>query len=466
MKRQLAVFLAACMTASLVAGCSSSSSTEEAVTSGSGEQPASEQKEDAGSASANGNGETIQLRAAWWGNQERTDNTIAVFDQFGEDNGVSFTYEYNSYDSYWETLATQSVGNNMPDIIQQVTDQFAGYINNGLLVDLTPYVESGALDLSDCEESYISGGRYNDGLYGVSLGTNVMTIIYNPDLFEAAGVEVPSLDWTWSDFTAAARTIYEKTGVQSENVALGMPRYLLEPMIRSKGQALYTEDGKNFGFDDEVKEQIIGVIQDCYDLVQEGVFVDPEEQLLWQDNSERAICKGEAAMAMNWSSVFTTFCNYYDVELEMATQPLFDDAQTQGMYLRPAQFFSVTKDCENPEMAARAISYFINDSEANQILKGERGIPAATAIRNEMKESVNETEQKVYDFMDTVLEYCRDADPAEPSASRQCVEILNNNVTEVMYGQMTAQECIDDWMAQSVEIFSLCRGWQDFWLLR
>lgn len=444
--KKTVLFLAAGMSATLAAGCGSSQTEPQNVQ----ENQTVQEEQQGDSDSAGG----TKLRASWWGNQDRTDHTIAVFDQFGADHGISFTYEYNSYDSYWETLATQSVGNNMPDIIQQVTDQFAGYINNGLLVDLSPYVESGALDLSDCEEAYISGGRYKDGLYGVSLGTNVMTIIYNPALLEAAGVEVPSMDWTWSDFVATAREIYEKTGVQTENVALGMPRYLLEPMIRSKGQSLYSADGKSFGFDDEVKAEMVSVIQDCYDLVQEGVFVDPEEQLLWQDNSERAICKGEAAMAMNWSSVFSTFCSYYDLDLEMTTQPLFDDAVTQGMYLRPAQFFSVTKDCKDPEAAARAISYFINDLEANQLLNGERGIPAATSVRSELKEAAGETDRKVYDFMDSILDYCRDADPAEPSASRQCVEILNNNVMEVMYGQMTAQECIDGWMEQSAAILA------------
>ena len=62
--------------------------------------------------------------------------------------------------------------------------------------------------------------------------------------------------------------------------------------------------------------------------------------------------------------------------------------------------------------------------------------------------------KKVYDFMDEVVDYCRDADPAEPSTSRQCVEVLNNNVNDLMYGQMTAQECVDSWMEQSLEILA------------
>lgn len=196
------------------------------------------------------------------------------------------------------------------------------------------------------------------------------------------------------------------------------------------------------------------MIQDCYDLTQEGVFVDPGDQILWKDSSERALCTGEAAMGMNWSSQFSNFSGYYNQNLEMTTQPLFDGATEKGMYLRPAQFFSVTKDCPDPEAAAKAISFFINDKGANEILNGERGIPAAKAIREELKGKASDTEKKVYDFMDAVVDYCRDADPAEPSTSRQCVEVLNNNVNEVMYGQMTAQECVDSWMEQSLAILA------------
>lgn len=192
MKKQVSVLLAAVLTASALAGCSSSGTSKE-TPAASGETTAVQGE----TGKPEGAGQSAELRVAWWGNQKRTDDTISVFDQFAQQNNVKFTYEYNSFNSYWETLATQSVGNNMPDIITQVTDQFAGYINNGLLVDLSPYVENKTLDLSDCEDAYISGGYYNGGIYGVPLGTNVMTIIYNSELFQAAGVAEPEGNWTW-----------------------------------------------------------------------------------------------------------------------------------------------------------------------------------------------------------------------------------------------------------------------------
>lgn len=166
MKKSLLFLAAAAVAGVAVTGCSGNSD----------EKPTAIQNEntqaDASGKNASANGKTGEgIRIAWWGNQKRADATIAAFDAFAEANGADFTYEYNSYDAYWETLATQSVGNNLPGIVQQVTDQYAGYINNGLLLDLNPYVESGALDLSNCDDIYISGGNYKDGvLWSVSWG--------------------------------------------------------------------------------------------------------------------------------------------------------------------------------------------------------------------------------------------------------------------------------------------------------
>ena len=57
------------------------------------------------------------------------------------------------------------------------------------------------------------------------------------------------------------------------------------------------------------------------------------------------------------------------------------------------------KDCPDPETAAKAISFFINDKTANETLNGERGIPASKIIREELKTKAEGNEKKVYDFI-------------------------------------------------------------------
>lgn len=100
MKKQLSLLMAAAIAAAAMSGCSGSgntAATTAAKTEAADGQATQEEKTEAPAAS----GESI--RVAWWGNQKRADATIAAFDAFAKESGVNFTYEYNSYDAYWET---------------------------------------------------------------------------------------------------------------------------------------------------------------------------------------------------------------------------------------------------------------------------------------------------------------------------------------------------------------------------
>ena len=44
-------------------------------------------------------------------------------------------------------------------------------------------------------------------VYGVPALIDNLAIIYNKDLFDAAGVDYPTADWTWDDFRAAAKAL-------------------------------------------------------------------------------------------------------------------------------------------------------------------------------------------------------------------------------------------------------------------
>ena len=57
------------------------------------------------------------LRVAWWGGQERHNQTIEALDAYGAANDIKMEYEYTSWTSYFENLATQAVGHNLPDML-------------------------------------------------------------------------------------------------------------------------------------------------------------------------------------------------------------------------------------------------------------------------------------------------------------------------------------------------------------
>ena len=97
-----------------------------------------------------------KLTFAWWGNQVRNERTSQVLDMYAEENpGISFDGQFSEWNDYWNKLATASAGHTLPDIVQMDLQYYDQYVKNGLLLDLTPYIEDGTLNLSDADESIL-----------------------------------------------------------------------------------------------------------------------------------------------------------------------------------------------------------------------------------------------------------------------------------------------------------------------
>ena len=120
-----------------------------------------------------------------------------------------------SWSEYWTKLEAAAESNTMPDIFWMHTNQLLYYADFGMLADLTDLyddVESGYYQnhFSDISLGNVSGsnGRY----YGVPKDKDNGVLVYNKELFDAAGVAYPDDDWTWDDLTDASQKIYDATG--------------------------------------------------------------------------------------------------------------------------------------------------------------------------------------------------------------------------------------------------------------
>ena len=80
------------------------------------------------------------------------------------------------------------------------------YSEKGLLLDLTPYVESGALKIDDVNEGIVGSGKVGDGLYAVCIGVNAPALLYNKTLLDGAGIEVKD-QMTLDEFVALSKEI-------------------------------------------------------------------------------------------------------------------------------------------------------------------------------------------------------------------------------------------------------------------
>ena len=177
MKKILALILSAAMACGLTA-CGRETASGEM---------SSEQEEQSDTSSARINtavdepgDDVADLTFMWWGSTVRGERTQAAFDLYCSNNpGVAITSECVEWSEYWNQLKTKVDSDSLPDIMQIDYSFLERSVNNDMLVELTPYLADGTLDLSGVDPGLISAGSVNGKIYAICGGVNVPALMYN-----------------------------------------------------------------------------------------------------------------------------------------------------------------------------------------------------------------------------------------------------------------------------------------------
>ena len=132
--------------------------------------------------------------------------------------------------------------------------------------------------------------------------------------------------------------------------------------------------------------------------------------------------------------------------------PTLSDAESQPMYLKPTMFFSVAETSQYKDEAAKFIDWFVNDIECNQILQGERGIPANSNVSETVKEEVSEIGAVAYDFVTEVNKVATAVDPPNPAGYSEVEALLKNLAEDILYGNLTYEEATEQFVPQAQTI--------------
>jgi multiple sugar transport system substrate-binding protein len=194
----------------------------------------------------------VRLRMFWWGSKERAERTDKANQLYQQKNaGVTVTGESLGWNDYWPRLATQTAGRNAADVLQMDYRYIFEYARRGALLPLDGFVAK-SLNLGDFSKAAVDSGKVDGKIYGVSLGMNSKTLVYDKALIQSLGLKEPSASMTWSELGDLAVEISKAakrdgfTGIQDG----GREEPGLEVWLAQRGKPLYTAEGK-LGFDDK-----------------------------------------------------------------------------------------------------------------------------------------------------------------------------------------------------------------------
>jgi N,N'-diacetylchitobiose transport system substrate-binding protein len=192
--------LAVLATASLLAAACGGEDDDDAADST--EAPGASAAPDA-TAAPSGDGETIRL----WLNandtpQEVVDYAIAEFNELHPD--VTVQLERQQWTGLVEKLTTALSGNDAPDIVEFGNTQAQTFEAAGAVADLS--AKAADLGGDDFLTSLLEAGTYDGKLYAVPYYAGARIVVYRKDLFEEAGIEIPT---TLEEFLAAGKALKE-----------------------------------------------------------------------------------------------------------------------------------------------------------------------------------------------------------------------------------------------------------------
>lgn len=440
MKRKLALLLTAAMTAASLAACGSSpASGDTAADTRAAEAGASEVAE----STDGSNSGSANLVMAWWGNQTRNERTQKIIDLYSEQNpGVAIDGQFSEFNDYWQKLATAAAGHSMPDIVQMDYKYLNQYVTNGLLVDLTPYVEDGTIDTADCNQDVLNSGSVNGGLYALCNGINAPALLYNKTLLDENGITVKD-NMTLDEFIDVCKEVYEKTGYKT-NLCYNQNEQWIEYFLRADDIVLY-EDGKLGGDSYEPYADFFKLYEDG---LKDGYVIDPSvfaERSIGSVEQDPLVY-GSSPETMSWCAfaysnqlTATVSAAPEGTEIGLTTWPSADPKKSD--YLKPSQFFAISSDSKNPEEAAKILNFITNDVDCNNILLGERGIPLSSKTAEAIAPNLDETTQKVITFVnDVVSANSSQVNPPSTNGASEVNDLINKLQEQVCYGQLSAED--------------------------
>ena len=168
---------------------------------------------------------------------------------------------------------------------------------------------------------------------------------------------------------------------------------------------------------------------------------------------EDAIHSGKSWSTIVWSNQYAAAMNSKPEEYEYAVCTWPANNIKQADYTKPSQFFSVSSNSKNPEEAVKVINYLTNSKECNDVLLGERGVPASSVIAEAITPKLGQDEQLVIEFVTKVSENCSALDPADPVGSGEITNLIDSLTEEVCYGSKTADEAAAESTKREMQSF-------------
>ncbi|MGM7670631.1 ABC transporter substrate-binding protein [Microbacterium sp. A93] len=310
------------------------------------------------------------VELVYWTWSPGTAEAIAVWNENNPDIQVKTVDMGRSDEQSAKLLAAMRAGEG-PDIFQAEYHTLPSFVVADVALDISDYVGDVKGDFTDSIWNLVN----LEGLtYGVPVDVAPMALFYRTDIFEEAGVEVPT---TWDEYRAAAQTIVEVRPDVTMTLFGSTDVGQFTGLSQQLGGSWWdVQDGAwSVHIDDDANKQVAEYWQS---LTTDGLV---RAEPWWTPEFSNALTSGKVASfpAGAWfaGSIGNQLGEGNDQldKWNVAPLPVWDEGDPSGFMGGSAA--SVTTGSEHPEAAAKVLAWLSADPVANEALSNRAEYPAS-----------------------------------------------------------------------------------------
>lgn len=336
---------------------------------------------DTGSTEASEEDATIRL----WLNgpdtpDEMVDLAVARFEE--EHPGVDVQFERQEWTGIVERLTTSLSSDDGPDVVELGNTQAQAFEAAGALLDLTDQRES--LGGEDFLQSLVEAGTYDGRFYAAPYYAGARIVVYRTDLFEQAGIEVPT---TLDEFVEAGVALQEANAATPNFSGIYFPGrywYAALPFIWEAGGDIAVREGDQWVGTLATDESVAGleVVQRIMDEASNAPADGDESQ------DHIAFCNGEAGMLMGpgWKVGQILGeedgCPEMDGKIGAFALPGTEPGTTAPVFLGGSNL-AVSANSEHPDLAVDLLRVMVGE-EYQQEFAALGVLPARLSLLDEV----------------------------------------------------------------------------------
>ncbi|QGH36931.1 extracellular solute-binding protein [Gracilibacillus salitolerans] len=340
---------------------------------------------------------------------------------YEEEFDATVTIETIPWSNRDQKILTALAANNGPDVFYAIPDQMPQYADEGMLLELDPYLEDNEMD--DFVDSALVSTKWQDKTYGLPILQEAYTFFYNVDVVKAIGKDPENLPTTWSEFEEWAKAAKEEGYYAYSYQGGGSMNGTLYPFIWQAGGKVITED-------DEVMINNVESVK-AFEFVNNMYEKNwiPEDSITAMNHD--AIWNAGEMLAVLGSGISLT--NLQESGLDFVIAPPLKNKEqktygTTGMFVVPT-------NSDNPNAAAEFVKTVTNAENQRKFNTITQYIPTRESAKN-----IFDDQQ----YLKQLSEYTQYALPGviHPKG-RNIMPMIQAEVQTMMEGEKTPQEAAD-----------------------